>query len=435
MIETPQDALDFLRGLAKPRQVRDAAESGLAPARRPACNSHVHLPPNFSAFDTVEQLLDLADAQDVRVLGVSNYYDFEVYGPFVEGARRRGIFPLFGLEVIGLIDRLVRGGVKINDPGNPGKIYICGKGITGFAAPDGRAAELLEKIRRADTARMAEMIDRLAGLFAAAGIQVRLDDAAIRGQVVARHGVEARTVTLQERHVAQGFQEALFAAVPAEHRREALAKLFGEAAKSAPDDAAAVQGEIRSKLMKAGRPAFVPESFLAFEEAYELICHLGGIPCYPTLADGTGPICPFETPLDTLLENLRGLGGNGVHMAELIPIRNRPGVLAEYVTALRDAGLAVVGGTEHNTREMLGIEPTCLEGAPVGERVREIFWEGACVAAAHQFLRLHGEAGFVDAAGRPCEGFPDADARIRHFAAIGAAVIETFFRATAGEGA
>ena len=33
--------------------------------------------------------------------------------------------------------------------------------------------------------------------------------------------------------------------------------------------------------MKAGKPAFVTETFLRFDEARELILALGGIPCYP----------------------------------------------------------------------------------------------------------------------------------------------------------
>ena len=58
-------------------------------AQRPAVNSHIHLPPNFSAFNSVQQAIDLASQQSVGVLGVSNYYDYDVYGQFVELARKR----------------------------------------------------------------------------------------------------------------------------------------------------------------------------------------------------------------------------------------------------------------------------------------------------------------------------------------------------------
>ena len=116
----------------------------------------------------------------------------------------------------------------------------------------------------------------------------------------------------------------------------------------------------------------------------------------------------------------------GVWCAELIPIRNKPEVLARYVTAMRTAGLVVTGGTEHNTPDLLPIEPACLKGAPVPPDVQEIFWEGACVVAAHQFLTLHGESGFVDAQGKPNPKYPNATARIAAFRSLGEAVIHRY---------
>jgi hypothetical protein len=65
-----------------------------------SANTHVHLPPNFSAFQSVAQAVELAAAANVKVLGASNYYDFEVYRELERLAGRHGIYPLFGLEVI-----------------------------------------------------------------------------------------------------------------------------------------------------------------------------------------------------------------------------------------------------------------------------------------------------------------------------------------------
>ncbi len=133
----------------------------MAPRRRRAVNAHIHLPPNFSAFDSVDQAVTLAAEQQIGVLGVSNYYDFDVYGEFVELARGRGIFPLFGLEIISMQADLRDAGVKVNDPGNPGKTYLCGKGITRFDAMSPEATRLLGVIRKNDSARMAAMIERM----------------------------------------------------------------------------------------------------------------------------------------------------------------------------------------------------------------------------------------------------------------------------------
>jgi len=382
-------------------------------------NAHIHLPPNFSAFDSVGEAVELAAEQGVSVLGASNYYDFGVYRDFARLASERGVYPLFGLEIIALLEDLRESGVKVNDPGNPGKMYICGKGISQFDPMNGEAMRLLQVIRDKDSERMARMVARLADVFASAGLDLGLDETAIKDSIVQRHGCDPATVYLQERHVAQAFQEGLFESRVGGERAEALARLFGTESKD-PDDAVGVQNEIRSHLMKAGRAAYVAETFVGFDHAYRLILALGGIPCYPTLADGTNPICGYESPVATLIAEVQA---RGIQFAEFIPIRNSPEVLSHYVHAMREAGLAITAGTEHNTLDMLPLEPACVDGQPVPDDLKEIFREGACVVAAHQHLTARGDPGFVDGTGRPNPAFDSADARIAAFAAMGADVI------------
>ncbi len=195
-----EEALNDMRELATLAEMRDLADKGLGLARQKV-NSHVHLPPNFSAFRDVRQVVDLAAEQDVRVLGASNYYDYEVYGDFARLAERKGIFPLFGLEVICLVDELARSGVKVNDPGNPGKFYLCGKGITKFAPMGQDAHRLLGTIRRNDSARMAAVVAKLAVIFEQRGVKTGLSEAAVIDMVVRRHNCPRRSVWLQERLV------------------------------------------------------------------------------------------------------------------------------------------------------------------------------------------------------------------------------------------
>jgi hypothetical protein len=425
MSQRAAEALAFLKGLGTPRDLAARGSAGGPPSAGLKVNSHIHLPPNFSAFQTVAQAIELSAAQGIRVLGVSNYYDYDVYGDFVEGARKAGIFPLFGLEIICLIDELVKQGVKINDPGNPGKMYVCGKGITRFAPFSAEANRLLGIIRHNDSKRMREVISKLAEVLAQRGLPIQLTEADVIDMVAKRHGCPRQRICLQERHVCQAFQEAIFAKVPAAKRIEKLNRAFGltAAPKFGPEEAVKIQNEIRAQLLKAGKPAYVAETFVNFEQAYRLILELGGIPAYPTLADGASPICPFEQPVETLIADLKA---RGFECAEFIPIRNQPEVLSQYVRAMRAAGLVVTAGTEHNTLDLLPIEPACLKGAPVPAEVKEIFWEGACVVAAHQFLSLHGECGFVDAQGKPNPNYPDATTRIAAFRSLGEAVIQQY---------
>jgi len=423
MTTTVKQALGAISNLAAVEQAQALADRGYRPEVRPKVNIHIHLPPNFSAFETVTQAVELAAKQGLGVLGVSNYYDYRVYGDYAEQARRHGIFPLFGLEIISLDDALAREGVKVNDPGNPGRMYVCGKGITRFDPLKGRALEIVKIIRRNDRRRMAEMIGKLLAIFKARGPDVQLTEEKIIDGVVKRHGCRRDAVYLQERHVAQAFQEALFARTKESERIAVLSKALGAASKCEPTDAVTIQGEIRSQLMKAGKEAFVAESCVSFDEAITLILELGGIPCYPTLADGASPICPYEDPPEKLVANCRE---RNFHCVELIPIRNSPAVLERYVRAYRKAGIAVTAGTEHNTLDLLPLEPTCKGGAEISDELKEIFWEGACVVAAHQFLNLRGRCGFVDSRGRANSAYSTAEERIRAFSALGAALIRRY---------
>jgi hypothetical protein len=422
------EALDALQSLGTPDEMRALAQKGYGPQSPPRVNAHIHLPPNFSAFESVEEAVRLAAEQSIGVLGVSNYYDYQVYGDFVRCARERRIFPLFGTEIICMDGALRDAGIKINDPGNPGKFYFCGKGITRFEEMTPEAARLLERIRRNDAARMARMVERVERVFAERGLSTGVDENAVVDMIVRRHGSDRNTVYLQERHVSQAFQEAMFEKVEPETRIERLDRVLGAETKAkGPEDHVAVQNDVRSHLMKAGKPAFVEETFISFDEAHRLVLELGGIPCYPTLADGASPICPFEQSPDELIAAIRA---RNIHAVEFIPVRNEIQVLRRYVTTMRQSGLAITAGTEHNTLDLIPLDPFCRDG-DMPDDVRAICWEGACVVAGHQFLTLHGECGFVDGEGNPNPDYASADERIRAFAGIGAAVIQRYYEAQA----
>jgi hypothetical protein len=386
----------------------------------PLLNTHVHLPPNFSAFATAEDAVAAAAAEGIGVLGASNFHDHRIYGRFAEAAAAAGIVPLFGLEFISVVDALRDAGTKVNDPGNPGRMYLCGKGVDPFAAPTATASRLMAKVRAADTDRMDALVPLVRARFAEAGMETALTAESIADDVADRAAVPRAWVVLQERHVAMAFQEVLFLLAEPERRASLLGLVFGGPVGAAVNDPIAVQGEIRARLMKAGRPAFVAESPVSFDDAYRLVLETGGIPCYPTLADGASPICPWEEPPDALAQRVLG---RGIHAAELIPIRNHPEVVDAYVAAFRAAGIIVTAGTEHNTPERMPLQPRCIDGSLPSPTAQAAFREGTCVVAAHQHLRASGRPGYVDGEGRLNPGFPDGEARIGWFAELGAELI------------
>jgi hypothetical protein len=388
-------------------------------ATRPVVNTHVHVPPNFSAFDDVEDVVAAASGEGASVIGASNFHDHRVYRRFADRARAAGILPLYGLEFITVVEALRESGTRVNDPANPGRMYLCGKGVDPFAEPSALAIELDAPARAANRARAARMTELLAALFLGAGVPTGLNDTAIVADVAARAGVPVDWVVLQERHLAMAFQGALFAACAPDERAAVLERVYGVPSTVPVDAAIAVQGEIRSRLMKAGGPAFVDETALTFEDAYRLVLEWGGIPCYPTLADGTSPVCPFEDGPADLAARLVELG---IHAGELIPVRNAPEVAASYIRAFRAAGIIVTAGTEHNTPERIPLRPLAKGSAPLPNDVLDTLYEGACVVAGHQAERAAGRPGYVDTDGRPGPG--PREAWIARFAVIGAAAIE-----------
>ena len=417
-------AINLMRNLAPPRRLRaEAAEEAMRPPV--AANTHIHLPPNFSAFSSIAQAVEMAHGAGISLLGAGNYYDFTVYGEFAAECRRRGVFPLYGMEIMALVCALREKGVKVNDPGNPGKMYVCGKGITRFVKPTAQASRLLAKVRENDSRRIAEMLRRLDGIFAGHGVEIHLDADELAMRVAERCGCALGAVTLQERHVAMAFQEAFFAGVEPEQRLGRLADILGAPTDVSVTQPVAVQNATRTHLMKAGMPAFVEEEFVSSDEAVRLILELGGIPCYPTLADGAGDFCAFEEPVENLIDNIRGMG---FHFAEFIPVRNDPQVLSRYVAAMREAGIVVTAGTEHNTLELRPLALTARGGQAIPGSVRETFIEGACVAAAHQYLSACGECGYVDGEGRLNTAWSGGEERITDFARLGATVIDRFVK-------
>ncbi|MDR1852031.1 MAG: hypothetical protein LBR21_05190 [Propionibacteriaceae bacterium] len=356
-------------------------------------NTHVHMPPNFSAFDTVAECVEAAMAEGAAAIGISNFYDQSVYRVFADLAEAAHILPLFGLEFITLDPELESLGIKVNDPANPGRMYLTGKGISPFIAKSATAEATARAIREGNDARARQQIEQVAAWFSANGYETGITAGTIAKQVALRGDVPVEWVSIQERHIARAFEEWV-SALPEGERIRALEAVFGGPAKS-PDNPVSLQGEIRSRLLKAGTPGFVPEVPLSFDTAYQYILEMKGIPVYPTLADGVLPVCQYETPPAELAQKLLD---KGIYAAEIIPIRNTRAVTDEYVKAFTEAGLVVMAGTEHNTLDRIPFDPACVDG-PLSDYARAEFYKGTCVVAAHQQRIAEGRPGFVDAEG------------------------------------
>jgi hypothetical protein len=92
-------------------------------------NAHLHTPFSFSAFDNINQALDMAVAEGVKVVGVNDFYSTDGYAEWADGCAKRHLFPLFNIEFISLNRDDQAKSIRVNDPNNPGRTYLSGKGL------------------------------------------------------------------------------------------------------------------------------------------------------------------------------------------------------------------------------------------------------------------------------------------------------------------
>ena len=319
-------------------------------------NAHIHTPYSFSAFSSIDEALDMAAAQNVKVVGINDFYSMDGYCAWKEGCARRGLYPLLGIEFISLNAEDQAAGLRVNDPNNPGRTYISGKGLAYPVILKGEPLRKLEAVRAESNRQVEQMCAKLNEWLKAEGKSIRLDFNEIREKLTKG--------SIRERHLAKALRLALY-----------------------PDaeDPAKLENDLRGKLLKAGGAAFVPESpeaFLPMESVQHIIEAAGGIPTYPFLADDAkGNFTDFEGDLMKAADTLKK---RGFHSVEFITTRNTTAVLEQYAGYMEDEGFIVSFGSEHNTPAMEPVRLRTRDAEDLSGKLKAVNWRGACAIAAHQ---------------------------------------------------
>jgi hypothetical protein len=378
-------------------------------------NGHFHTPYSFSAFTEIEQAFRMAEAEGVHVLGINDFYTTDGYAEFAELAVKYKIFPLFNIEFMALQKDLQEANVRVNDPANPGRTYLSGKGLTSPLVLEGESFRLLQQVRHESNIQTTEMVKKLNVLLAEmnAGFSFNFE------QLKTKYAKNM----LRERHIAKALRIAIDEKFRSDEEKSAFYfQIFsGKEVKSKLTDVSGLENEIRGNLLKTGGRAFVPEdpkAFLSLEQVNEIIITAGGIPCYPVLLDDAkGNFTDYERDFIKLYETLVS---KGIYSIELIPGRNAFAVLKEFVTFFRSKNFLITFGTEHNTPQLDPIKVSCSGGVDLDEDLERIGYEGACIIAAHQYLVARGKQGYLNA---------DGDAKTKEydaFAELGQAIIKYF---------
>ena len=359
-------------------------------------NAHLHTPFSFSAFTELNQALDMAVEEGVKVLGINDFYTTAGYSAWATGCKERNLYPLFNIEFISLNEADQKAGLRVNDPGNPGRTYLSGKGLSyPFQLTEPFATQLAEVCAEAN-AQVQAMCGKVNEILAANDAGFALDFEWIKNNLTKG--------SIRERHLAKALRMKLYEACnknPLEIRILFHNLFGGKELKSEINDIAGVENEIRANLLKAGGGAFVPEdskAFLPMQTVCDIILAGGGIPTYPFLADDAkGGYTDFECNLERVSTQLTE---RGFHSVEFITTRNGVELLEKYASYLHDQGFVVTLGSEHNTPAMEPMELFARNSTPLTDRLLQINYEGVCVVAAHQHLVAQGLRGYVDANGQ-----------------------------------
>ena len=359
-------------------------------------NAHLHTPYSFSAFKDVADALDRAAAEGVKVVGINDFYSTAGYEAWAAGCKERDLYPLFNIEFISLNEADQKAGLRVNDPGNPGRTYLSGKGLTfPFKLTEPFATQLAEVSAEAN-AQVEAMCGKVNEILVANNAGFTLDFEWIKNELTKG--------SIRERHLAKALRLKVYEACANNQIdiKILFHKLFsGKELKSPISDIAGVENEIRANLLKAGGGAFVPEdpkAFLPMQTVCDIIVAAGGMPTYPFLADDAkGGYTDFEGDLEKVATQLTE---RGFHSVEFITTRNGVELLEKYAVYLHEQGFVVTFGSEHNTPAMEPLELFARNSTPLTERLMQINYDGACVIAAHQHLVAQGLRGYVDASGK-----------------------------------
>jgi hypothetical protein len=371
------------------------------PDQRPrrGTNCHIHTNESFSVFRSPSEAVWQAAREGLAVLGISDLYSVAGHEEFRRACEIAGIAAAFSLEAIAMDRAAEASRLLLNDPDNPGRVYLSGKGVTKIPPDSSNAMQSLARMRTAVRQRNQRMTEEVGRIF-----RERLGEPGPSWEAVCALTPRGNVT---ERHVAWATLARL-RAVAAE-RRKPLGELIERCCAATPPtdaDDATLQIFIRAKLLKAGTPCYVSESEEAFvspEKLREIFLAFGAIPTYPVLGN---PVTSGERDVEALLDRLEAAG---FYAIEVIPHRNTRERLREIVSAARRRWWPVFNGTEHNTPEARPL----LDPFALDPEFESWFRQSAALLLSHQALVSRGEPGFVDDSGRPT--IADARARFEYF--------------------
>jgi hypothetical protein len=381
----------------------------------PLVNAHIHTPCSFSYFNSIPEIFQQAAEENIAVVGINDFYMADGFKDFYLEALKSKVFPMFNIEIPGLMVQEQYDRFRINDPVNPGRTYLSGKGLDYPFHLDEEHACQLHKTRYENQIHTKEIVEKAGRILKDydPGLVLKFSE------IKRKHARDF----VSERHISRAIRELIFErySEPGDIKKAIAGLCESGKCESGTDDHAGIENEIRSGFLKSGGRAFVVEdqaAFLPISEVLDIILNSGGIPCYSVLLDDElGRCTEYEANKQILVNELQS---KNIHCIEFLPQRNHPEILKDYARFFMENEFIILFGTAHSTPEEKPMVVTTRDGAPLDEELAEISYEGGSVIAAHQYLRARGEKGYLDDEGNPQKK------RLEEFITLGKAVIHRF---------
>jgi len=397
--ERPLSRLEALRELK-----RLEAEGVISPPkRRLGVNVHIHTSESFSIFKSPTEAAWAGYRAGLEVMGINDHYTISGHKEFRGACKILGLKSTFSIEAMAMSEEAKNSGERYNDPKNPGRIYLCGKGVVHDLEAGSQSERLLRSIRKAFRERCERMTEKASALLSSIDSSLSLSFDAVlkltpRGNVT-------------ERHIAQAIIEIIRSRYPKkEDQKRLLEKIIGNFNDEDILREDKLQNLVRNRLLKANGPAYVEEPeevFPSIETMVKLFRDYGAIPTYPVLGN---PITEKEKDLDSLFEELEEYG---IYAVEVIPKRNTRERLQEILKEAEKHGFPVFSGTEHNTK---ALEPLLDEFSKDPEFL-PVFRKGANLLLGHHFLSEYCGMGYLQSEGELT--FEDREAGAAFFSFVG----------------
>lgn len=372
----------FLSAFPPPDKIfRDTGNLNIPDFRNSNCNIHTQYDPSG------DNTFMLAKNENISVLGINDYLVTDGFDYFHDGCIKHGIFPLFNMSIAGLLKEEQNQGIRINDPLHPGRIYISAKGLDYPFDAGWIQKRQLNKLRKSDQVHLTGVISKLNELIKSKKQSLHISYDLIRkevaGNFVHEHHVSRTLLTIVKREFPQTEDHTRF-----------IQELYKAKMPGDQSDKPATEEEIIRKIIGAESANISdgPNNFPDLKKLLKIILSTGGIPFYTVQLDSSGSLTEFEKDKKKMAASLRTMG---IQCIEFIPAIYNPDLFIEYVKYFNNSGFIITFGTKNNSSETKPLKILCSNSCSPDDWLLEIAWNGACIIAAHQYLRASGRQGYI----------------------------------------